>query len=200
MQTIRDGALEFSREVFPGYEDLFETLARGQHPRALFITCSDSRVDPNLITQSPPGELFIVRNPGNIVPPYHAGPSSEAAAIEYALDVLGLNHIIVCGHSCCGAMQTLVYSSSASCPPAIASWLLHAKAAREGGEPGLDAAIERNVLVQLENLTTHPAVASAIADGRLELHGWLYLLEHGQIREYVPNFRRFVPLDELPAM
>src|SRR5262245_34473032 len=104
METILRGVRRFHDHVFPEKRDLFARLAESQKPHALFIACSDSRVHPNLITQTEPGELFILRNPGNIIPPYQAGGGSEAATIEYAIDVLKINNIIVCGHSNCGAI------------------------------------------------------------------------------------------------
>jgi carbonic anhydrase len=185
---------------------LFERLAEGQHPDALFITCSDSRISPNLITQTEPGELFIIRNAGNIVPPYGAANGGEGATIEFAVMGLGIEHIIVCGHSHCGAMKGLLHPESLTRMPMMTAWLGHAEATRRiaqqkyedrPAEALLNVAIQENVLVQLENLRTHPAVAAGLASGKLKLHAWVYKIETGQVFAYDPQRGQFAPLTEV---
>src|SRR4051794_8103794 len=166
MDKILQGVRTFQSTVFPGQRDLFEHLARKQQaPQALFVTCSDSRVNPNLITQTEPGDLFILRNAGNIIPPYGAGCGGEAATIEYAVAVLKVPSIIVCGHSHCGAMQNLLGPESGDRLPAVRAWFAHAEATRRILQDRLDGmprpalverAVEQNVLVQVANLRTHP--------------------------------------------
>lgn len=173
---------------------MFEQLALGQHPRILFITCCDSRIDPNLITQTQPGELFIIRNVGNIIPPYGATTGAEGAAIEYAIEVLGIKDIIVCGHSHCGAMKGLLETSSLSEQiPLVYDWLKYAEATRRiikenyqgyQGDELLNAAIEENVLTQVENLRTYPSVHAKLYRGQLNLYGWVYKIETGGVFVY----------------
>jgi carbonic anhydrase len=185
------GIHQFQQNIFRTQQNLFERLVHGQNPEVLFITCSDSRINPNLMTQTEPGELFILRNAGNIVPPYGAVFGGEAATIEYAVGVLNVKDIIVCGHSHCGAMGALLHPEQASQLPAVRAWLGHAEATariiRENYEYLTDeaaritATVEENVLVQLENLRTHPSVAAALARDDLKLHGWVYKFESGQV-------------------
>jgi len=207
VEKILAGIRRFRETVFEEQRVLFEQLARKQNPQALFITCSDSRVNPNLITQTEPGELFILRNAGNIVPPYGAARGGEGATIEYAVSVLKLRHIILCGHSHCGAMQALLSSEKARNLPAVRSWFAHAEATRRivcGAHAHLDReALERlsvaqNVLVQIENLRTHPSVATALARGELNVYGWIYTIETGDILSYDFYLQRFVPLTDQP--
>lgn len=203
MQKLLQGIHHFQDNVFSSQRELFERLAEGQHPDALFITCSDSRINPNLITQTEPGELFIIRNAGNIVPPYGAANGGEGATIEFAVVGLGIQHIIVCGHSHCGAMKGLLHPEGLTGMPMMAAWLGHAEATRRiaqqkyedrPAEALLNVAIQENVLVQLENLRTHPAVAAALAGGKLKLHAWVYKIETGQVFAYDPERGQFAPL------
>ena len=203
MDHILRGVRKFHDEVFPEQEQLFRQIANGQKPRALFITCSDSRVHPNLITQTEPGDLFILRNPGNIIPPYHAGNDSEAATIEYAVEVLKVEDIIICGHSDCGAMSSLLTPGKLNGLPAVINWLHHAEGTRriieavmkdKGQAECINAAIKQNVLVQLDHLRTHPAVASKIASGTLNLHGWVYDIPTGEVHQFNPRSGRFESL------
>jgi carbonic anhydrase len=205
MQKLVQGIHHFTANVFSSQRELFHRLADGQNPVALFITCSDSRINPNLITQTDPGELFILRNAGNIVPPYGAANGGEGATIEFAVAGLGVADIIICGHSHCGAMKGLIEPSLLSDMPAMAAWLSHAEATRRilrekyrerTGKALLTTAIEENVLVQLENLRTHPAVAAACSNGKLKLHGWVYKIETGEVFDYDPARGQFVPLTE----
>ena len=205
MQKLVLGIHHFQRNIFSSQRELFERLAKEQNPEALFITCSDSRINPNLLTQTEPGDLFILRNAGNIIPPYGAANGGEGATIEFAVAALGIRDIIVCGHSRCGAMKALLNPEELHDLPAVKSWLGHAEATRRiirekyehlSGEALLTATIEENVLVQLENLRTHPAVAAGLAQDRLKLHGWVYKLETGQVFCYEPERGQFVPLTE----
>jgi len=207
MQKLVQGIHHFQASIFRPQRELFERLADGQHPEALFITCSDSRINPNLITQTDPGDLFILRNAGNLVPPYGAANGGEGATIEFAVAGLGVGDIIVCGHSHCGAMKGLIEPESVKDMPAVAAWLAHAEATRRilrdkysdrRNGPLLTTAIEENVLVQLENLRTHPAVAAALAREKLKLHGWVYKIETGEVFAFDPQQGEFLPLADQP--
>ena len=193
MKKLIDGLHDFQAHVFADKRELFERLAIEQRPEALFITCSDSRINPNLLTQTEPGELFIVRNAGNIVPPYGTVLGGEAATIEFGVAGLGVKDIIICGHSHCGAMKGLLNPPPVDEYPALRAFLAHAEATRRilkenyahlEGEELLEAAVEQNVLVQLENLRTHPVVAARLARGALRLHGWVYKFETGEVWSY----------------
>jgi carbonic anhydrase len=206
VQQLVAGVHQFKHEVFRHQRELFERLAEGQSPQTLFITCSDSRIDPNLITHTDPGDLFVLRNAGNIVPAYGAKGGGEVATIEFAVTGLGVSDIVVCGHSHCGAMKGLLHPEYLTEMPAVTEFLQHAEATRRivkskysnlRGEPLLDAAIEENVLVQLENLQTHPAVAAALAGGILKLHAWVYDIASGEVYVYADEAEQFVPLGEI---
>ena len=203
MQKLIQGIHEFQKDHFESLKGLFEQLAHGQDPDTLFITCSDSRIDPNLLTKSQPGDLFILRNAGNIIPPYGTG-GGEAATVEYAVAVLKVNHIIICGHAHCGAVQALLQPESVSSLPDVASWLRHAETTRRilrenyshlEGEQLLNVAVQENVLVQLEHLRTLPAVASRLVRGDLHLHGLVYKIETGDVFAYDRDRGQFVPVD-----
>ena len=203
MQKLIEGIHHFQRESFRPLQGLFEQLAHGQNPETLFITCSDSRIDPNLLTQSQPGDLFIVRNAGNIVPPYGVASGGEAATIEFAVTALGVKDIILCGHSHCGAMKGLLHPEQITTLPAVAHWLKHAETTRRimrenyqhlDGDALLTATIEENVLVQLEHLRTLPAVAARLKRGDLHLHGWVYKIETGEVFAYDAEAGQFVPV------
>lgn len=203
MQKLVKGVHNFQQEVFGSQREFFENLAQGQRPLALFITCSDSRINPNLITQTDPGELFILRNAGNIIPPYSPAGGGEAATIEFAITELGVRDVIVCGHTCCGAMKALVSDDNLEKVPAVRAWLNHAEATRRiirdnyahlSGEALLTAAVEENVLVQLEHLRTHPCIASAMLRHKVNLFGWVYKLESGAVFAFNPDEGQFLPL------
>lgn len=191
MQKLVNGIHQFQDSIFSTQRRLFERLVQGQSPEALFITCSDSRINPNLITQTEPGELFILRNAGNIIPAYGAVGGGEAATIEYAVSVLKVRDVIVCGHSHCGAMSALLQPEKCDKLPAVKQWLGHAEATAriirenythiKNEDELVTVTVEENVLVQLENLRTHPSVAAAIGRGDLKLHGWVYKFETGQV-------------------
>jgi len=208
MKKLIQGIHHFQANIFGSQRELFQRLADGQHPVALFITCSDSRIDPNLITQTEPGELFIVRNAGNLVPPHGSVVGGEEATIEFAIVGLGIKDIIVCGHSHCGALKGLLnLEKIRESLPAVYAWLNNAEATRrimkeKYGELSsadlLNVAIQENVLVQLENLRTHPAVAAGLARGEVKLHGWVYKIETGEIFAFDPERGQFVPLSDTP--
>ncbi len=203
MQRLIEGLHQFQEKVFSSQRELFERLAEGQSPETLFITCSDSRIDPNLLTQTQPGELFVIRNAGNIVPPFGAANGGEGATIEYAVAALGVKNIIVCGHSHCGAMKGLLAPDSLTELPQVAQWLGHAEATRRIMKQNyqdlqeserLTATVEQNVLIQMENLRTHPAVAAQLGRGQLNLYGWVYKFETGEVYAYDPEEAQFLPL------
>jgi carbonic anhydrase len=208
MQQLIRGIHQFQTEDFRSLETLFQQLAERQTPETLFITCSDSRIDPNLLTGSRPGDLFILRNAGNIVPPHGAMASGEAATIEYAVAALGVKDIIVCGHTHCGAMKGLLNPDQVAGLPAVSSWLEHAATTRRiiadhyshlPEDRKLVAAIEENVLVQLEHLRTLPAVASRLRRGDLHLHGWVYKIETGEVFGYDIQTQAFTTVTERRA-
>ncbi len=205
MQKLIQGIHDFQQTNFRPLQGLFEQLARGQSPETLFITCSDSRIDPNLLTRSQPGELFILRNAGNIVPPHGAANGGEAATIEFAVAGLGVKDIIVCGHSHCGAMKGLLEPEAVASLPTVSAWLAHAATTQRiirdnyrhlDGNRLLTATVEENVLVQLENLRTLPSVASRLVRGDLHLHGWVYKLETGEVFAFDLGQGQYVPLAE----
>lgn len=208
MNPLLEGILRFQRDVFPFHQSRFQDLTQGQQPPILFITCSDSRIDPHMITQAKPGELFIVRNAGNIVPPWGTGDGSTAAAIEYAVEVLGVQHVIVCGHAHCGAMSALLNPDSLKELPAVKAWLRLAEPTRRvmkrrfaglEGEARLEATIEQNALLQLANLRTHPSVAARLDDGTLALHAWVYQIGTGAICAYDPDQDGFQPMGRVAS-
>lgn len=202
MLNLLNGLKKFSDSVYPNKKELFSQLAQGQKPHTLFITCSDSRIDPNLITQTEPGELFVLRNAGNIVPPFGASKSGEEAAIEFGIQGLGVKNIIVCGHSKCGAMAALAKEGGLESFPSTKSWLQHSSSTKEFvesnlSEPALNDYIEENVLAQIKNLKTHPAVKKALESQNLSLFAWLYHFEFGKMVIYKKSESRFLPFSEL---
>jgi len=197
MDILLPGLRNFSEKVFPKQQTLFESLSQGQKPHTLMITCSDSRIDPNLVTQTKPGELFVVRNAGNIVPPFGASRGGEEAAIEFAVDGLNVSNIVVCGHSHCGAMAALQSGVNLDSLPSVKSWLGHAQATRKridsfSEKPRLQTVVEENILVQIDNLKTHPSVSAAVRSGRVRVYGWVYHFEHGEITIYDRTSKKFI--------
>jgi carbonic anhydrase len=206
VQQLVAGVHHFKRQVFRQQRELFQRLSEGQSPETLFVTCSDSRIDPNLITHTDPGDLFVIRNAGNIIPAYGAASGGEIASIEFAVTGLAVSDIVICGHSHCGAMKGLLHPEYLAEMPAVSEWLRQAEATRRivkskyGHLPGaaqLDVAIEENVLVQIENLQTHPAVAVALAEGKLKLHAWVYDIASGEVFAYDEEAEQYVPLGEV---
>jgi carbonic anhydrase len=206
VQNIIDGFLKFQREEFPKRSELFKRLATTQSPKALFITCSDSRVVPELLTQGEPGDLFVIRNAGNIVPSYGPEPGGVSATVEYAIAVLRVTDVIICGHSDCGAMTAIAAKKNLDHMPAVAKWLRHADSARlinesqhhDSPRDQLNALIHQNVIAQLTNLSTHPAVALGLDQGTLTLHGWVYDIETGTIDALDEKKDDFVSLAQFP--
>jgi carbonic anhydrase len=205
MNRIMQGVLKFKHRVFPKHQETFVKLKSGQQPDALFITCADSRVSPTLLTQSIPGELFICRNAGNIVPPYGEVIGGVSATIEYAVLALKVRDIILCGHSDCGAMKAVLHPEHVAEMPSVAAWLRFADSVRSTlkenysgvqGDELLRAAIEENVLVQLDHLRTHPSVAARVRKGAVRLHGWYYDIGTGDVAVYDASQNRFVPVKE----
>ncbi len=203
LNRIRDGVLHFREQVFPTHRVLFEGLEDGQYPAVMFITCADSRVDPSLITSSPPGTLFVLRNAGNLIPAFHPSSGGEAATVDYAVRALGVRHVVVCSHSGCGALTHLVSGRAGDTP--MDRWLVHAHPIRDAvhrhypeaeGDELIEAAAFLNALGQLDNLRTHPAVARAEEAGELKLHAWMYEIGTGTILAYDEAKAGFLPLEE----
>ena len=194
MDKVVQGVLNFRQNVYPQNKDLFGTLAGGQNPDILFVTCSDSRIDPNLLTGSAPGDLFICRNAGNIIPPHSNETGGMTASIEYAVAVLGVRHIIICGHTDCGAIKGALDMNQLKGLPHVKEWLGHCRSAMEIvrernniahdqclGHEHLNEAIEENVLQQVQHIRTHPIVAAKLATNKVQIHGWVYNIESGDI-------------------
>jgi carbonic anhydrase len=197
MKNLLPGLRKFSERVFPGHQEHFESLAQGQKPHTLMITCSDSRIDPNLMTQTMPGELFVVRNAGNIVPPFGASRGGEEAAIEFAIEGLGVRNIVICGHSQCGAMAALSGKVNLDGLPCVKSWLGHAQSTKRrmdalAGDFDLGHVVQENVLAQADNLRTHPSVSGALRAGRVQIFGWVYNFETGSIAVFDPKSKKYV--------
>lgn len=206
MKDIIEGFLKFQRDAYPARATLFRDLARSQHPRALFISCSDSRLVPELVTQREPGDLFVIRNAGNIVPSFGPEPGGVSATVEYAVAALGVTDVVICGHSDCGAMTAVATCKCLDHMPAVANWLRYADSAKlvnesrehAGERERIDSMVRENVIAQLNNLKTHPSVALALAQGRLKLHGWVYDIESGSIDALDSTTRQFVSLSDHP--
>jgi carbonic anhydrase len=201
------GIRKFQREVFPGRQAAYERVVReGQKPHALFVTCADSRIDPELLTQSGPGEIFVSRNIGNVVPAYGEMLGGISAVIEYSVTALQVSQVVVCGHTDCGAMKGLLHPEKVSNMPTVKSWLRNAEAAlsvvqarnKAQDEPAaLHELIEENVLLQLNHLRTHPSVAGKLAQGTLAISGWVYDIAKGEVHIYDERHRKFVAAQTL---
>jgi carbonic anhydrase len=192
MQPLIDNARTFGQRP-----EEFAKLAEGQSPQVLFITCSDSRVVPALITGARPGELFELRTAGNIVPPYiSTTPTAEAATIEYAVEVLGVRDIVVCGHSHCGAVGALVRGDDLTAVPAVRDWLAQAtpRPAGAAADPAVTEGVQSHVLAQVLRLRSYPCVAGKLAEGRLALHAWYYEVHTGAVRAHVASTDTFEAL------
>ncbi|MEM8805315.1 MAG: carbonic anhydrase [Cyanobacteria bacterium P01_G01_bin.38] len=203
MKRLIKGLREFQDNYVPEHQSFMAELVKGQSPNVLFITCSDSRVDPELITQSELGQLFVIRNAGNLVPPYGATNGGEGATIEYAVKSLEVEHIIICGHSGCGAMKGLLQIGELEAKmPLVYNWLKHTEATRQLVEDNyaglekpekLEVLVAENILTQIENLRTYPAVHSRLYSGDLSLHGWIYNIGNGSVLAYDAERHAFVP-------
>jgi carbonic anhydrase len=187
VEKLLHGVSRFQKDVYPEHQDLFERLAIGQRPEALFITCADSRIDPCLLTQTKPGELFICRVIGNIVPPYPDALGGVSATIEYAVGVLRVPEVIICGHTDCGVMRGALNPEPLAAYPSVTAWLQYAKVEQRASEPTpefLLALAENNVVAQLDHLRSHPTVAARLEEGNLALHGWVYHIGSGNVAVY----------------
>jgi carbonic anhydrase len=205
VQKLEAGIHHFQANYFASNRGLFERLAEtGQRPETLFVTCSDSRVVPNLITNAAPGELFIVRNIGNIVPSVVRGVlGGVSAAIEYAVEVLEVGHVIVCGHTHCGAIDAILHPDRVAHLPFVSRWLAESSRIpklideRYGsldGEARTTAAVQENVLVQLENLRSFDFVARRLDSGALKMSGWVFKIATGEVFDYDPVPGQFLQL------
>lgn len=193
LDGLKAGITNFQTKVYPRMRETFERAAREpQQPKTLFITCADSRIDAETITNSGPGDLFITRNVGNLVPAYGEMLGGVSAVIEYAVSALKVKHVVVCGHTDCGAMKALMDPEATEAMPTVKSWLKNAAAAlsvtnslsRKDERPSdfMKRLTEQNVLLQLQHLRTHPSVAGAMALGELTISGWVYNIGSGEIR------------------
>lgn len=201
MKKLIRGHENFRETFVSEHRELLEELSHHQKPRVLFITCSDSRVDPNLITQAGIGELFVIRNAGNLIPPFGAANGGEGAAVEYAISALNIEQIIVCGHSHCGAMKGLLQLGNLEEQmPLVYDWLRHADAtlrlvkdnySQYSGDQLLEVTIAENVLTQIENLKTYPVVRSKMFQGKLNIYAWVYHLETGEVLAYDPETHQY---------
>jgi carbonic anhydrase len=206
MRKLIAGISRFQNEVFPKNRHLYEQLAIGQQPETLFIGCADSRVIPNEFMQTAPGELFICRNAGNIVPPYGPAMGGTAATIEYAVHILKVKHIVICGHSDCGAMRALMNPERVKGIHAIEQWIRHAERvsaiAKElhgdlNEHDYLVRLIEENVITQLDNLVTYPSVAAKMRSGALAIHGMTFDIATGNVRMLERSTYVFRPIQEV---
>lgn len=203
MQKLIEGIRQFQSSYVPSRRALMAELSKGQHPRVLFIGCSDSRVDPSIITQSDIGDLFVIRNAGNIIPPFEAANGGEGATMEYAIDALGIKQVIVCGHSQCGAMKGLLQLGELEEKmPLVYEWLHHTEATRKlvldnyghlDKQAMMDALVAENVLTQIDNLKTYPSIRSKLYNGNLSIYGWIYKIETGEVLAYDPETHAFLP-------
>lgn len=206
MNELIGRVLDFQSRVFPDQSALYEQLARhGQFPKALMISCADSRVVPEEIMQARPGDLFVCRNAGNIVPSFTDNVGGVSSTVEYAVAVLGVRDIIVCGHSDCGAIKALMNPASLKGMPCVEAWLRHAHAAHRvvsqsypelDGPDAVRAAAQENVVVQLAHLRTHPSVAGGIARGDIALHGWFFDIHQGCVLALDGGSGQFEPIRE----
>ena len=207
LRRLRDGILRFEREVYPARQAEYEAAASNpQRPHTLLITCADSRIDPGTLTQSAPGDLFVTRNIGNMVPPYGEMLGGVSAVIEYAVDALKVRHAVICGHTDCGAMKGLLAGEDAlTTMPAVKMWLRNAEAAKRAaasvdeGTPTLPTITEQNVLLQMQHLRTHPSVAGAAARGELSISGWIYDIARGDVHVFDETSQRFISIREQAA-
>lgn len=211
MKKLLNGIVEFRKNVQESYRKTFGKLAIGQRPDCLFIACSDSRVVPNTFASTNPGDLFVIRNVGNLIPCCDTtgksqSDESEAAAIEFSVESLGVKNIVVCGHSECGAMQAALSGRSKVSHPNLKSWLRHSDEALAKFKEGytLDSNLspenqlsQVNVLMQMENIKSYPVVQEKIKEGSLAVHGWWFDISHADVYAYEPELNRFVIIDEV---
>ncbi len=213
MKKLIRGIIQFRRNLRQGYQERFSGLAAGQMPDTLFIACSDSRVVPNTFASTDPGDLFVIRNVGNLIPPccgdrHSLVDESEAAAIEYALLNLNVSDIIICGHSECGAMQALLQDREKLVFPNLQSWLRHGDTALDRLQSGfsfdptfsqVNQLSQLNVLLQMEHMKTYSIVQQGMAQGRLKIHGWWFDITKADVYFFDQDRKRFVLFDEEEA-
>lgn len=210
LEKLKDGIRRFRRDVYPAEVDTYRRVeSEPQRPHTLFITCADSRVDPVSLTQASPGDIFVMRNIGNLVPAYGEMLGGVSAVIEFAVLGLKVQHIAVCGHSDCGAMKALLHPQSTEKMPTVTSWLSNARTALgvaqslhtrgEWQRDLLTLLTEQNVLLQLQHLRTHPSVASALALGDLSVSGWVYDIAEGEVRITADGTKNFAPVEGQPT-
>ena len=203
MKKLIRGLDKFRQTYVSSHQELFEQLSHGQNPRVLFVTCSDSRVAPNLITDTDIGDLFVIRNAGNIIPPYGAANGGEGGTIEYAISALGIEQVVICGHSNCGAMKGLLKLNKLQKDmPLVYDWLKHAESTRRlvmenyphyKGKDLMEMLVAENVLIQIENLKTYPVVRARLHQGRLKIYAWIYNIETGNVLAYDARTHTYVP-------
>ena len=203
MKKLIRGLDKFRQTYVSSHQELLEQLSHGQTPRVLFVTCSDSRVAPNLITDTDVGELFVIRNAGNIIPPYGAANGGEGGTIEYAINALGIEQVVICGHSNCGAMKGLLKLNKLQKDmPLVYDWLKHAESTRlmvqetyphYKGDDLIEVLVAENVLIQIDNLKTYPIVRSRLHQGRLKIYAWVYNVETGNVLAYDARTHTYVP-------
>jgi len=205
LEQLKAGVARFRKEVYPERKTTYlDAVSRPQRPMALFVTCADSRIEPETITQTGPGDLFVLRNIGNLIPAYGEMLGGVSAVVEYAVTLLKVPHIIICGHSDCGAMAALMQPDAAAEMPAVKNWMTNAAAAMsvakslaKSGEEQADFAkrlTEENVLLQMQHLRTHPSVAGAMACKELTISGWVYDIGKGEVRISADGDRVFQPV------
>ncbi len=205
LEKLKDGVRKFQAEVYPGLAGEYQRVMREpQRPAALLISCADSRIHPDVLTQTNPGEVFVTRNIGNMVPAYGEMMGGVSAVLEFAVSALKVQHVVVCGHSDCGAMKALVDPASVESMPTVKSWLRNAHAALSVAEAVkaeglseerlLQLVAEKNVLLQMQHVRTHPSVAGAMARGELTISGWYYDIAHGRVSICDGEDGLFVPV------
>ncbi|HZY61720.1 MAG TPA: carbonic anhydrase [Edaphobacter sp.] len=207
LEQLKQGIRRFQTEVYPHQADLYRrAVSEPQQPHTLLVTCADSRIDPELITQSKPGELFVLRNIGNLIPPYGEMMGGVSAVVEYAVGLLKVKHVVVCGHADCGAMKGLLTPASTDSMPAVKNWLKNATAAlnitealeekQKDNHGFLKSLTEQNVLLQIQHLRTHPSVAAAIAWKELTISGWVYEIGTGEVRIWTEETQKFLAVSK----
>jgi carbonic anhydrase len=205
LAELKAGIRKFRTETYPKNKATYlQSVKEPQRPHALFITCADSRLDPELITQSGPGDIFVTRNIGNLVPAYGEMLGGVSAVVEYAVTGLKVQHVVICGHSDCGAMKALIRPESLTEMPAVRNWMNNAAAAMSVAKSMakkderpiefVKRLTEENVLLQLQHLRTHPSVAGAMAREELTISGWVYDIGKGEVRITEDGGREFHPV------
>ncbi len=206
LEQLKAGIRRFQTTVYPEQAEMYrKAVSVPQEPHTLFIACADSRIDPETITQSKPGELFVLRNIGNLIPAYGEMMGGVSAVVEYAVSLLKVKHIVVCGHADCGAMKGLLNPESVTAMPAVKNWLKNAATAMsvaealvakdETAETLMRSVTEQNVLLQIQHLRTHPSVAAAMAREELAISGWVYEIGTGEVR-ISANGAKFIPVEQ----